>query len=67
MLKYFNVLYRAIPLTGGWRKWPFCLRGANRPVRGGTENPCLTANFCPRGSQEKVSEGVKLSKKCLRG
>jgi len=61
----YTFLFRAIPLKTrrGERKWPFCLRGSNRPVWGGTENPCFVLEgkkmqICVRGgSQEKVSEG----------
>jgi len=52
----------------------FLSEGVKSPcLRKGTENPC----FCPggkklqfvvqRGSQEKVSEVVTFSEKCLRG
>jgi len=45
--------------TGGGRKWPFCPRGSNCPVQGGTENPL----FCPGG----IKLQILVSRKGVRG
>jgi len=64
-IEQFNVHVRAIPLKkkGGGRKWPFCPRGSNHPVRGGF----FFQFFVLRESKEKVSEGGNIFEKMSEG